>query len=144
MEMPPAATETPAIQAVPQWHAQVSGAGVALHLSDAGGAPLLRIACVRDPALMTIVAETFQAIGSEERLSLRVDGAPFLFVPDATIQQPSGVEAEAPIRGALLNRLEAAREVSAVYGTQGLGPYRPPDGDTVQLFVTAYRQIAGR
>jgi hypothetical protein len=143
-QTPPAAADTPAIQPGLQWSAQVSGAGMALILSDAAGAPLLRIACVRDPALMTIVAETFEPIGSEERLSFGVDGEPFVFVADPLAERPSGVEAEAPIREELLARFEAANAISAVYGAQQLGPHLPPDPETTERFVTACRQLAAR
>jgi hypothetical protein len=110
-------------------------------LSDADGRVLLRIACVRDPAEMTIVAETFQAIGSEERLSFGVDEEPFVFVADPMADRPAGVEAKSPIQEDLLRRFESAREVRAVYGAQTLGPYPPPDQETTRQFVAACRQI---
>lgn len=143
-ETPPAAADTPASEPGLQWSSQVSGSGMALVLAEASGVPLLRIACVRDPAMMTIVAETFQPIGSEERLSFGVDGEPFTFVADPTADRPSGVQAEAPISSELLDRFEMAREVSAVYGAQTLGPHIPPDPETAARFVAACRQIAQR
>ncbi|HEV2129851.1 MAG TPA: hypothetical protein VGR27_02030 [Longimicrobiaceae bacterium] len=143
-EDPPAATDTPEIHAGLHWSSQVTGSGMALLLADAAGAPLLRIACIRDPALMTIVAETFQPIASEERLSFGVDGEPFTFVADPTADRPSGVQAEAPIPGELLDRMQAAREVSAVYGAQTLGPYMPPDPEMAARFVAACREIVQR
>ena len=115
-----------------------------LILSESTGRPLLRIACVRDPAVMTVVVETFQPVGSEERLSLGVDGEPFVFVADPAADRPSGVEAEAPIPGELLDRLEAAQGLSVSYGSQTVGPHIPPDPGTAQRFVSACREIAAR
>ena len=112
-------------------------------LYDAQGAPLLRLACVRDPAVMTVLAERFRAVGSEERLSFGVDAEPFVFVADTTAPRPVGVEARAPISEDLLRRLETAREVAASYGAQTLGPHMPPDPDTARRFADACRQIAG-
>jgi hypothetical protein len=139
----PAAVVAAVIQSGLRWNSLVSGSGMALDLSDAAGASLLRVACVRDPALMTIVVETFQAIVSEESLSFGLDGEVFVFVANPPGQRPYGVEAEAPIRGELLDHLETAREVSAIYGAQGLGPYLPPDEETTERFVTTCRRIAG-
>ena len=124
-----------------RWDAQTSGAGVSLTLFGAGGESLLRIACVRDPARMTVEVETFTPIGSEERLSLGVDDEPFVFVADPTAERPAGVQAEAPISDDLLTRLTAAREVSAVYGSQTLGPHMPPDAETTSRFVEGCRQV---
>jgi hypothetical protein len=127
-----------------RWDAQTSGAGMSLTLLDAAGEPLLRIACVRDPALMTVEVETFEPVGSEERLSFGVDDEPFVFVADPTAERPVGVRAEAPISDDLLERMTAAREVRAVYGAQTLGPHIPPDPETTGRFVAACRQIMRR
>lgn len=126
-----------------QWSNQVSGSGTALVLTEGGGRPLLRIACVRDPSRMVIMAESFRPIESEERLSFGVDDEPFVFVAEPA-KHPSGVEATSPIHGDLLARLEGAQQVSAVYGAQDLGPYPPPDRDTTARFVGACREIAAR
>ncbi len=127
-----------------RWDAQTSGAGNSLTLFGAEGEPLLRLACVRDPAMMTVEVETFMPVGSEERLSIGVDDEPFVFVADPTAERPSGVRAEAPIFDDMLERMAAAREVSAVYGAQTLGPHIPPDRETTGRFVAACRQIMRR
>ena len=126
------------------WRSEVSGSGMALILSDATGQPLLRVACARDPAVMSVLAETFQPVGSEERFSLGVDGEVFVFVADPAADRPAGVQAEAPIPDELLDRLAGAREIGATYGSQTLGPYVPPDAETAERFASACRQIANR
>ena len=141
VETPGLPVETPLNQASVQWSSQVSGGGMSLTLSGAEGAPLLHIACVRNPAAMTIVGETFMPIGSEERLSFSVDDEPFVFVANLAANRPSGVEAQAPISADLLMRFEMAREVSAVYGAQQIGPFPPPDSDSIERFVAACRMI---
>lgn len=132
------------IQAGLRWDSVVSGAGVALVLYEADGAPLLRLACAREPAVMTVLAERFRTVGSEERLSLGFDDDPFVFVADTMSGRPQGVEASAPISDDLLRRLEAAREVAVSYGSQRLGPHIPPDPETARGFAAACRRIAGR
>lgn len=132
------------IQVGLRWDSQASGAGFSLTLSGASGEPLLRLACVRDPALMTVEVEPFEPIGSEERLSLGVDDEPFVFVADPTAARPSGVQAEAPISEDLLKRLTTAREIRAVYGAQTLGPHMPPDSEATGRFVEVCREISRR
>ena len=140
-DVAPPPVEEPAIHPGLSWSARVTGAGVSLVLSDAAGAPLLHLACVRDRAAMTAEVHGFEPIGSEERLTLGVGGEPFVCVADPTAERPSGVQAEAPIRAELLARLEDANEVSAVYGAQTLGPHLPPDPESTALFVSACRRI---
>jgi len=138
----PAVDSAPAAE--PSWSAEVGGSGMALVLSDTAGAPLLRIACVRDPALMTILVEGFHPVASEEQLSFGVDEEPFVFVADPTADLPSGVAAEAPIPEDLLDRFAGATEARVVYGYQRAGPYPPPDPELRERFVRACREIAGR
>jgi hypothetical protein len=135
-------TETAPIGAGLLWGARVTGAGVSLLLLDAAGEPLLHLACVRDRAVMTAEVFPFRAVGSEERLSLGVGGEAFVFVADPTAEREAGVQAEAPIDAELLRRLEDAREVSAVYGAQTLGPHLPPDPESTRVFVAACRSIS--
>lgn len=141
-EPPPFAGSESAIAAGPTWETTVSGAGVGLLLSGAGGEPLLRLACARGPARMTVVAERFRAIGSEERLTLGLDGRAFVFVADPTAERPTGVEAEGPILAELLDTVERARAVSVSYGAQTLGPHMPPGPAAARRFVSACRQVA--
>lgn len=137
------AEAAPAISQGLSWTTQVGGAGVALILSGPDGAPLLRLACVRDPAAMTVTAERFTAIGSEERLTLGLDDEAFTFVADSTAERPIGVEATAPISEDLLARLTTANAVSAVYGQQRIGPHIPPHPEAARQFVSACRQVRG-
>jgi hypothetical protein len=125
------------------WSTQVGGAGIALVLQGESGEELMRLACTRDPARMSVVVETFRAVGSEERLSLGVDDEPFVFVADPTAERPAGVQAEAPIEAELLDRFAGARQVSAVYGAQTLGPHPAPDRDLSERFAQACRQLLG-
>ena len=141
VETPGIPVESPLNQASVQWSSQVSGGGMSLTLSGAEGAALLRIACVRNPPVMTIVGEIFMPIGSEERLSFSVDDEPFIFVANLSANRRSGVEAQAPISADLLTRFEKAREVGAVYGAQQIGPFPPPDSDSIERFVAACRMI---
>ena len=140
-DRPDSEAASPGIQPGLAWGALVGGSGVSLTLSGPDGAPLLRLACTRDPDLVTLVVESFEAVGSEERLSFGIDDEPFLFVADPGADRPSGVEGEAPLSDDFLIRLEGARSISAVYGAQTLGPHMPPDPEATRLFVSGCRQI---
>jgi hypothetical protein len=126
------------------WTTRVTGVGVSMTLTEANGAPVMQLACTRDPAEMTLVVDRFRPVGSEDRLTLGVGEEPFVFVADLRTERPSGVEAAAPISEALLERLEAAQSVSAVYGAQQVGPHIPPDAEAARIFSSACRAVAGR
>jgi len=127
----------------PRWRVETTPSGIALVMENEAGAEAARLACVRDPAKMTVEVEAFRAIGSEERLSFGVDGEPFVFVADPMADRPSGVQAETAISAELLVMLAEAREVSAMYGAQQFGPHPAPDAEILARFVEACRGIAG-
>ncbi len=129
-----------------RWGSAVSGSGIALSLSGPDGATLLQLACVRDPAELTVEVKRFRPIPSEERFSVGFGASddPVTFVAELGEARPQGVEARAPITPELLAKIEAATEIRAVYGAQTLGPHLPPDLESAQRFTRACRQIAGR
>jgi hypothetical protein len=126
-----------------RWEAKVSGAGVGLTLVEADGSALLRLACLRSPATMTVTGERLRAIGSEERLTLGLDDEAFTFVADPAADRPIGVEARGPVSAELLARLPGANAVSVTYGSQRIGPHIPPDAESARTFVEACRKVAG-
>lgn len=127
------------------WSLSITGGGASLGLPpDATGAIPFRIACVRDPGVLTIESETTAPIGSEERFSFGIDGEPYVFVADITGTQTLGVYAERPVDDEILGRLEGARELGAVYGATYFGPYPAPAESDLSAFVSACRQPAGR
>ncbi|MDP1616815.1 hypothetical protein [Phenylobacterium sp.] len=134
-EAPPTAVSQPGLS----WGTASSGEGIALILSDAAGAPLLRLGCIRNPAVMTLAIEGFTAIGSEERLTVGLDDHLFVFVADATARGP-GVKAQADISTDFLDRLEDATAIRAVYGDQELGPHVPPPAGIAAGFAAECRR----
>ncbi len=140
---PPPVAEAPAPAADTQpglsWGTASNGEGIALLLSDAAGVPVLRLGCIRNPALMTLDIEGFTPIGSEERLTVGLDDTLFVFVADSTAAGP-GVKAQADISTDFLDRLESATAISAVYGTQELGPHRPPPAGVAAGFAAECRR----
>jgi hypothetical protein len=137
------AADAPTIMAGLRWETKVSGAGVGLALFDADGSALLRLACVRGPATMTVTGEGLRAIGSEERLTLGIGDEPFTFVANPTADRLMGVEATGPVPADLLARLPGANAVSVAYGAQRIGPHIPPDPESARMFVEACRKAAG-
>lgn len=125
------------------WTTSVTTTGAALILSGSDGWPILRILCARDLAVIAIDAETFAQIGSEERLSFGIDREPVVFVADVVTPRPVGVHADVPVEAGLLARLEAADQISAVYGAQVIGPHRAPERQMLLDFTAACRGAAG-
>jgi hypothetical protein len=134
-EAPPPASTQPGLS----WGTASTGEGIALLLSDATGAPILRLGCIRNPAVMTLAVEGFTPIGSEERLTVGLDDTLFVFVADSTASGP-GVQGEADISTDFLDRLEDAKAIRAVYGTQELGPHMPPPSGIAAGFAAECRR----
>lgn len=121
------------------WNASVTNVGAGLALS-ANGIELLRMACVRESREMTVEVPSFRSIASEERLSFGLDDEPYGFVAQVTPPPPGGVFATRPIEEAFLTDLQAAKQISAIYGSQPIGPFRAPDADQLEVFVGGCRQ----
>lgn len=133
----PPAAEAPAMR----WESIASGEGTALMLLGEGDAQLFHLACLSQPARMTVQVPAFRVVGSEERLTLGVDDEAFGFVADTMSDQP-GVRAEAAIDPEFLRRLPLSDDIGAMYGSQQAGPFPAPPDDLTEGFVTACRDIA--
>ena len=107
----------------PTWEAANSERAAVLRLIDPTGGLLMVLACRKDRGLLAVVP-SFTQIGSEDRLTLGFGNEPVILVANPPRQGNPGVTAEgaAPPAGVI----EAAREVSAVYGAQKLGPLASP------------------
>ncbi len=136
VEAPPPAPPQPGLS----WVRSATGEGAALTLLDAAGAPLLRLGCIRNPATMTLRIEGFTPIASEDRLTVGLDDALFVFVADLSATSGQGVVSEAPIATDFLDRLQSASAISAVYGAQQLGPHMPPPADMAGTFAAECRR----
>lgn len=127
---------------VMSWESMASGTGAALILRGQDGGEMLRVACVRDPAQMSVDVANFTDVGGAQALSLNVgEGAPFVFATSVEGGE-SGIHGEGPIPGDLFDRLGRAETISASYGAQYFGPYAPPERQRVMEFTNACRQIA--
>lgn len=120
----PPASPAPAPAEAFTWTA--AGDGSALVLTDAGGAPLMRLACPAGSGQLHVVGETFEEIGSEDRLTVGVGDEAFALAADLEAPRTSGVEASGAVPADLLDRLEAGGEVSLHYGNQKAGPAPAP------------------
>lgn len=134
----PPAPDAPTLR----WETIASGEGAALMLLGEGDAQLFHLACLSSPARMTVQVPGFRVVGSEERLTLGVDGEAFGLVADTLSTQP-GVRAEAAIDPEFLRRLPLSDDIGAMYGSQQAGPYPAPPDELTEGFVTACRDIAG-
>ena len=119
----------------PRWESIATGEGSALRLIAADGAPMMSIACLGAPARLVVTVPSVSSIGREDRLSLGLGQEPVTLVADPTRQKGPGVTAEgSPPRRALL---EKAESVSALYGTQQVGPVPAPPKELREMLVKA-------
>lgn len=135
--VPPEASIAPGLS----WAASASGEGAVLTLSDAAGAQLLRLGCIRNPAAMTLTIASFTPISSEDRLTVGLDDELFVFVADLRASSAErGVVAQADVSTDFVDRLQSATAISAVYGAQQLGPHMPPPADIAATFAAECRR----
>ncbi len=108
------------------WESAASGEGTALRLTAADGSLLLSIACLGTPAQLVVSAPGLKPIGSEDRFSLGLGEEPVTLVADPTRQGKGGVTAEGAVPAGFDELLEEAKQVSALYGSQRIGPHPAP------------------
>ena len=123
----------------PQWESAVRGEGMALRLVEAGRLRM-EIACL-PPARLAVNVPGFTTIGSEDRFSLGLGNEPVTLVADLSAE--NGVAAEGPVPDNLEGLLEGADQVTALYGTQQVGPVGPPPPQLVDAFTDACEKLAG-
>jgi hypothetical protein len=129
----------PPLPTGPQWESAVRGEGMALRLAE-GGQLRMEIACL-PPARLTVNVPGFTTIGSEDRFSLGLGNEPVTLVADLSAE--NGVAAEGPVPDNLEELLEGADQVTALYGTQQVGPVGPPPPQLVDAFTDACEKLAG-
>jgi hypothetical protein len=110
----------------PAWESAASGEGTALRLTSADADLLLSIACLGTPARIVVSAPGLKPIGSEDRFSLGLGEEPVTLVADPTRQGKGGVTAEGAVPEGFGELLEEAKQVSALYGSQQIGPHPAP------------------
>jgi hypothetical protein len=129
---PPVAQQADAVpssapdQSGAAWETAASGEGTALRLTAPEGSLLLSIACLGAPRRLVVSAPGFKPIGSEDRFSLGLGEEPVTLVADPTRQNKGGVTAEGAIPETFAELIEEAELVSALYGTQRIGPHPAP------------------
>jgi hypothetical protein len=96
-------------------------------LTEPGGRLLLSLFCLETPSRLAVSAPGFLPIGSEDRFSLGLGNEPVTLVADPTRQAKGGVTGEGAVPDNFAETLRAAAQVSALYGTQRIGPFPAPD-----------------
>lgn len=138
---PPAEAPAPgpaAIRPGLDWQKEASGPGFALRLSNlATGAHLLTVSCV-PPNRLVVRAPSFTPISSEDRFSFGVGGEPVTLVANPYEQTPgAGVVAEGPVPAGFAALWTGADRISALYGTQQVGPHVAPPEPLRRRFLAA-------
>lgn len=118
------------------WESAAAGGGNAIRLISPDGTLLMSVNCLAGPARLVVNVPRFTPIGSEDRFAFAFDDDPITLVADPT-RQTAGVTAEGPIPRGLAEVLERANSVTALYGTQQVGPHIPPPPELGRAFAEA-------
>lgn len=129
---PPAAPGAPEAPRAPEAPATASTGR--LTLVDASGTPVLYLFCRGRAGSLVIHAPGFEAIGSEDRLTMGAGDEAFAFVADLQAPGP-GVTAGGVAEPDLFVRMARGEPVSAVYGRQTVGPARAETPAALRDFV---------
>jgi hypothetical protein len=108
---------------------------MSLRLVQPDGKLVLSLACLGRPARLVATVPSFTAIGSEDRFSLGLGKEPVTLVADPTRQAQLGLTAEGPATEEVDRLLADADQVSAIYGSQQLGPYAAPNAALKEQFA---------
>ncbi|WP_324749542.1 hypothetical protein SH591_13345 [Sphingomonas sp. LY54] len=132
----PSGAPAPAAPAEPKagWEGTGDAQGASLRLVGADGRTMMSVRCESDPARLTVSVPSFTPIGSEDRFAFGVGDEPVTLVADPTRQQAGGVTAEGQVPDGFADLLARARTMSALYGTQRVGP-EPIPADRLEAFA---------
>lgn len=132
----PSGAPAPAAPAEPQarWESSGDAQGASLRLVGADGRTTMSVRCESGPARLTVSVPSFTPIGSEDRFAFGVGDEPVTLVADPTRQQAGGVTAEGQVPDDFADLLARARTMSALYGTQRVGP-EPIPADRLEAFA---------
>ena len=117
------------------WETVASPEGATLRLTGPNGAMIMSLACLGKPARMVATVPSFSPIRSEDRFSLGFGDEPVTLVADPARQKGAGATAEGAAPDAGL--IEKAETVSALYGTQRVGPVPAPPEKLRQMLARA-------
>lgn len=129
----PEAITTPA--AAPAWEMITSGEGVTLRY-DQDGKPVMSIACLTQPSRLIAQGPSIERIASEERLSLGIGEEAVTLVAELGRAGP-GVTGEGAAPPELQRLLDAAGQVSLVYGARTIGPVPAPADEQKKALAEA-------
>lgn len=118
-----------------RWDLQASGEGVALTLLRGSGS-IIRLFCPTGDNRLLVNVNSFQPVGSEERLSFGSGGEAVALVADARGDERRGGVSGAGAAPANLKEILAG-PVSASYGSQTTGPHAAAPANLSRLFVAA-------
>ena len=124
----------PAPTPTPPWESIVTDGAMALRLVE-DGEVRMTMACIAAPARLVVEVPGFTPIMSEDRFSLGLGQEPVTLVAD--LRRTDGVAAEAPVPANLEELLGQAKQVTALYGTQRVGPVAPPSRQLIDAFADA-------
>ena len=123
------------IRSAPVWESAASGEGMSLRLVQPDGKLLLSIACLGRPARLVATAPSFSPIASEDRFSLGIGNEPVTLVAGLAQQKQPGIIAEGAVAEDLDRILDEADQISAVYGSQRIGPHPAPEAGLKDRFT---------
>lgn len=117
-------------------------APISMAFVDASGAERLQLSCHTDRPAFRITVPGFEAIASEDRLTLGAGDEAFAHAADLEAPGP-GVTGGGAVDPDLIDRLARGEPVRAVYGAQSVGPLQAARLETLTAFAERCRGLRG-
>ena len=117
-------------------------APVSMAFVDASGAERLELACRTEAPAFQITVPGFEAISSEDRLTIGAGDEAFAHAADLDASGP-GVTGGGAVDLDLIDRLARGESVRAVYGAQSVGPLQAARPETLTAFAERCRGLRG-
>ena len=129
----PAAVPDNSGTGAPRWESATGEEGTILRLVNSRGVLVMSLACRAGSGTLAARVPAFSAIASEDRFSLALGDQPVALVADPGSK--GGMVAQGPVPDGFADRLEDAKAISALYGTQRSGPHPAPPEQLGKAFA---------
>jgi hypothetical protein len=126
----------------PDWRLSSIGGRFILTAADPSGVEVFSLACRLAGPELIVRVPGFMPVASNEEFALGADGVSWLLVADVVGRPPgaTGVTATGPLTEGALDAIAAGGRISALYGTQRIGPLQP-DPAVLAPFLAGCRAL---
>jgi hypothetical protein len=126
----------------PDWRLSSIGGRFILTAADPMGTEVFSLACRLAGPELIVRVPGFTPVASNEEFALGADGVSWLLVADVVGRPPgpTGVTATGRLTEEALEAIAAEGRISALYGTQRIGPFEP-DPEVLAPFLAGCRAL---